>query len=251
LPVSRSPHELSPLQHYFNHWADKDGNGEAYCRAELDNEIIEDQHRLKVRISPYRMMECVGNLGRDQVDSSTLAIVRGIDIRKTEIHLCEMAEEQNATHVIIDYDVKSHGTSETTVQQSEQLILDHLRRLDSEWQANRPVDENGTFHSCDLTLIDKGWVGYWNEEGELKTWASQPVEKFCMEKGLRRFLPAKGHSPYRSPVPGDDVIIGDHWHMHRGEGKERRCTEVILDADHWHLLVEELFMHQQFPARCF
>ena len=38
------------------------------------------------------------------------------------------------------------------------------------------------------------------------------------------------------------MIIGDHWHMNRGEGKERRCTEVIWDADHWHLLVEELFM---------
>jgi len=63
-----------------------------------------------------------------------------------------------------------------------------------------------------------------------------------MERGLRRFLPAKGAPNYRSPAPGENVIIGDNWHMNRGAGAERSCTEVIWNAEHWHALVEGLFM---------
>lgn len=92
-----------------------------------------------------------------------------------------------------------------------------------------------------MVLIDKGWVGSWREDGQKKTWASQPVELFCMSKGLRRYLPAKGQPNYRSPAPGDNVIVGDNWHMNRGVGAERSCTEVIWNAEHYHALTEELF----------
>jgi len=122
---------------------------------------------------------------------------------------------------------------------AETLILDGLRSMVNAWEL---IDVNGTTHGTDLTLIDKGWKGSWTEDGTQKTWASQPVETFCMEMGLRRFLPAKGAPNYQAPKPSPDCIVGDNWHMNRGEGAERRCTEVIWNANHWHMLVEELFM---------
>jgi hypothetical protein len=33
-----------------------------------------------------------------------------------------------------------------------------------------------------------------------------------------------------------------HWHINRGKGRERTCSEVIWNAEHWHSLVENLFM---------
>jgi hypothetical protein len=91
-------------------------------------------------------------------------------------------------------------------------------------------------------LIDKGWLGSWTEDGEQKTWAAQPVEKFCVERGVRRYLPAKGQPAYRQPEVSREVIIGDNWHINRGRGRNRECSEVIWNAEHWHALVEGLFM---------
>ena len=234
-----SQRQLTAIQAYFDDWADK---GERYVQCELDSERVEAEDRLAVRVSPHRMMECVGTLERRTVDSSIVSLVGGIDIRKTEIHQVELACEKDNPHVIIDYNIHSHGNSETTVQQAERLILENLRSYRDHRKQSLPLDENGMFHSYGVTLVDKGWMGNWNEEGETKTWASQPVETFCMESGLRYWLPAKGQPAYRSPAPSREVIIGDRWHINRGEGKERVCSEVIWDADHWHLLVEELFM---------
>ena len=84
-----------------------------------------------------------------------------------------MSADDLRRHRIIDYDVRSHGTTETTVQQSERLILDALHRLADEWDEGF-IDHNGTRHNCDLTLIDKGWIGNWmTEDGETKTWTSR------------------------------------------------------------------------------
>jgi hypothetical protein len=169
-------------------------------------------------------------------------IVRGVDVRKIELHFAAMATDDEKRHRVIDYNVVSHGTSETTVEQAEDLIYQGLCKLADEWGDAGYQDTNGGRHSCDLTLIDKGWAGNWREDGEVKTWASQPVERFCVEYGIRRWLPAKGQPNYRAPAPDRDVIIGDNWHINKGKGRERICSEVIWNADHWHALVEGLFL---------
>lgn len=230
--------QVSSLQNYFDEWADK---GEFFCRCELDNETIISSDRIESRLEIGHILGCEGDFKRKMVAPSTSMIVRGVDVRKTELHFSAMATDDTRRHRIIDYDVRSHGTSETTVEQAESLILKGLHKLADEWERGY-IDWDGGVNPCNLTLIDKGWMGNWSEDGERKTWVGQPVERFCMERGLRRWLPAKGAPSYRSPTPSDDVIIGDNWHMNRGAGAERACTEVIWNAEHWHALVADLFM---------
>jgi hypothetical protein len=230
---------VSALQWYFDEYADK---GEMFCRCELDNERVVIEDRITAKVSAYHVAECAGEFPRLLVDDTTSIITRGVDVRKVELHDAAMSSDSVCEHRIIDYNVRSHGTSETTVQQAESLILDGLRRMVDDWDRSPLCDSTGREHATDLTLIDKGWVGSWREDGTFKSWASQPVETFCMEMGLRRFLPAKGAPNYKAPAPSDSCIIGDNWHLNRGEGQQRRCTEVIWCAEHWHLLVEELFM---------
>lgn len=231
--------QVSAIQNYYDEWADK---GEFFCRCELDNETIENEDLIESKLELGHVMHAECDRPRGMVEPSTTMIVRGVDVRKIELHFAAMASDNEKRHRVCDYDVRSHGTSETTVEQAEGLIYEGLCRLESEWSDSRHKDTNGASHAADLTLIDKGWMGSWTEDGERKTWAAQPVERFCMEYGLRRFLPAKGQPNYRSPAPANNVIIGDNWHMNRGEGKERACTEVIWSAEHWHSLVEGLFM---------
>jgi hypothetical protein len=183
----------------------------------------------------------LADFDRHSIAADASIIVAGVDVRKTELHYVRLASGESIRHQIADYDVQSHGTSETTVEQAEHLILDGLNRIDNLWGDSPLIDSNGTPRGIDLVLIDKGWLGNWKEDGQKKTWASQPVETFCMAKGLRRFLPAKGQPNYKSPAPGDNVIVGDNWHMNRGVGAERSCTEVVWNAEHWHALTEDLF----------
>lgn len=231
--------QVSAVQNYFDEWADK---GEMFCRCELDNETITNEDVIESKLELGHVMSAESDVPRGFTEESTSMIVRGVDVRKIELHFSTMATDNIHRHRVIDYDVRSHGTSETTVEQAEELVYVGLRRLADEWAENGHEDAIGGRHFADLTLIDKGWMGSWSEDGERKTWAAQPVERFCMERGLRRFLPAKGAPSYRSPAPSDDVIIGDNWHINRGEGAERACTEVIWNAEHWHSLVEGLFM---------
>lgn len=229
--------EVSTLQRYYN---EVSRLGQDAVSAEYDNDPPKGEDFFETKVTPYHVADCAGNYDRLVLDPETLVVVRGIDVRKIELHQVTMASSETIRHHIVDYDVRSHGTSETTIQQAEILILRALHAMVSNW--SELIDTNGMYHATDLTLIDKGWLGNWTEDGQRKTWASQPVEVFCMELGLRHWLPARAASPYSSPEPSEKCIIGDHWHLNRSEGKNRRCTEVIWDADHWHLLVEELFM---------
>lgn len=231
--------QVSALQNYFDEWADK---GEMFCRCELDNETIENEDRIESKLEMGHVMASEQDYDRLSVDRTTSMIVRAVDVRKIELHFSVLAVADNRSSRVVDYDVKAHGTTETTVEQAEQLIYDGLCRLAEDWATHGYDDQDGQLHQCDLTLIDKGWMGSWSEDGERKTWVSQPVERFCMEHGLRRWLPAKGAPNYRSPAPSDNVIVGDNWHMNRGEGAERACTEVIWNSEHWHGLVSGLFL---------
>ncbi len=231
--------QLTALQFYFDAWADK---GEYYCRCELDNEIIKLEDVIESSLEPGHILNCEGTADHNIIPADTTMITRGVDVRKIELHSFGLAGNLERPHRIFDYDLRTHGTSETTVQQAEEKILKALQAWADEWESQGVLDENGNPRQCDLTLIDKGWMGNWTEDGEKKTWATQPVETFCMKRGLRRYLPARGAPNYKKPAPNDKIIVGDNWHMNRGAGAERSCTEVIWNANHWHGLVEELFM---------
>jgi len=231
--------QVSALQNYFDEWADK---GEMFCRCELDNETIENEDLIESKLELGHVMNSESDRPRGRCEDSTTMIVRGVDCRKIELHFSTMASDAKKRNRVIDYNVRSHGTSETTVEQAEQLVYEGLCRLHDEWKSEGHEDNEGGLHFADLTLIDKGWMGSWTDDGEKKTWASQPVERFCTEKGIRHFLPAKGQPSYRQPEPSREVIIGDNWHINRGKGRERICSEVIWNAEHWHSLVEGLFM---------
>lgn len=231
--------QVSALQNYFDEWADK---GEMFCRCELDNETITNEELIESKLEIGHVMNAESDRPRGMTLDTTTLIVRGVDVRKTELHFSTMASDDNRPHRVIDYDVRSHGTSETTVEQAEHLVYVGLCRLADEWKQEGHRDCIGGVHHADLTLIDKGWMGSWTEDGEQKTWVSQPVEKFCMERGVRKYLPAKGQPAYRKPEASRDVIIGDNWHINRGRGLNRECSEVIWSAEHWHALVEGLFM---------
>lgn len=231
--------QVSAIQNYFDEWADK---GEMFCRCELDNETIRTEDVIESKLELGHVMTAESDRPRGFADPKTTLVVRGVDVRKIELHFSTMGSDETRPHRVIDYDVRAHGTSETTVEQAEQLIYQGLCRLDDEWREHGYVDDAGGVHFADLTLIDKGWMGSWTEDGEQKTWAAQPVEKFCIERGTRKYLPAKGQPQYRQPESSRDVILGDNWHINRGRGKNRECSEVIWNAEHWHALVEGLFL---------
>lgn len=228
----------SAIQEAFNKIAD---TSMAAFMSEYQNDPEEAGEEFKVKVLPHTVIGCQQEFDRYSVADDASITVAGVDVRKMELHYARIASGDSIRNQICDYDVQSHGTSETTVEEAEQLILEGLNRLDELWSENPLMDSDGTSRGLDLVLVDKGWVGSWREDGAKKTWASQPVELFCMERGLRRFLPAKGQPNYKSPAPGDNVIVGDNWHMNRGVGAERSCTEVIWNAEHWHALTEELF----------
>lgn len=231
--------EHSSLQNVFNFIAD---NSREAFNTEYQQDPPPDT-LFESSLEPHHIRECEGDFERLVVDPTTSMIVRAIDVRKIELHWSALASDDDVRNRVIDYDVKSHGTSETTVEQAEELIYNALNDLADEWEADGYLDWNGGGHSCGVTLIDKGWMGSWNtEDGEEKTWITQPVETFCDERGLRNWLPAKGQPSYRSPAESPTCIVGDHWHMNGGAGVDRNCTEVIWDVAHWRALVEELFM---------
>lgn len=234
-----SQKEVSNLQRCFNAIAKT--SREAFD-TEYQNDPPMRADQLRVKVEPYHVQRCATETPRRRVPGDANLIVCGIDVRKTELHSTIMASTERSRHQIVDYDADPHGSTETTVEQAEGLILEGLHRLADKWEQDPLKDEEGHEMSIQLTLIDKGWVGNWTEDGVIKSWASQPVESFCMERGLHTYLPAKGAPNYRSPAPGKGVIIGDNWHINKGKGAERQCDEVIWNANHWHLLVEELFL---------
>lgn len=228
----------SAIQEAFNKISDT--NMQAF-KAEYQNDPEEVGEDFRSKIEAHTVIGCEADFDRFSAASDTQIVVAGVDVRKTELHYARLASGESIKHQLSDYDVRSHGTSETTVEQAEQLILDGLNVLDEIWAETPLIDDNGSPRTLDLVLIDKGWLGNWKEDGQRKTWASQPVETFCLSKDLRRYIPAKGAPNYQSPAPSRDVIIGDNWHINRGKGQARKCSEVIWNAEHWHSLVEDLF----------
>lgn len=235
--------QVSALQNYFDEWADK---GEFFCRCELDNELIEVEGLIENRLDTGHVVASENelSLSRLQVDPTSSVICRGVDVRKMELHWADVSREKHLSHRITNYENKAHGGMETTVEQAEELIYQALHDLADTWESERFYDADGNEYRAALTLIDKGWKGSWKEDGETKTWASQPVERFCKERGLRHFMPAKGSGStgFRLPAPSPSVILGDNWYINRGRGAERICDEVIWNSEHWHSLVEGLFL---------
>jgi hypothetical protein len=236
--------EVSTLQRYYNEVA---RIGQDAVSTEYDNDPPEDNTLLETKVSAYHVAQCAGDYDRGVLDPTTKQVFRGVDVRKIELHQVTLVTDDIRKHRIVDYSLRVHGNSETTVEQAERDILKALHKLAREWVDNPLIDTNGMQHSTDMTLIDKGWLGWWTEDGMKKTWIDQPVETFCMEMGLRNWLPAKGQPNYSIPEQKKRAIVGDNWHINRGAGKERKCDEVIWNSAHWHALVEELFMLNDDP----
>jgi len=228
----------SAIQEAYNKIADTSLSA---FKSEYQNDPDDMADEFVNKIAAHTVIGCESEFDRYSVGNDAEIIVTGVDVRKSELHFVSIASGPTAKHCLFNYDVVSHGTSETTVEQAETAIVEGLDGLLALWAESPCIDRNGTARAIDLVLVDKGWMGSWKEDGQRKTWASQPVELFCIQKGLRRFLPAKGAPNYKSPAQSRDVIIGDNWHINRGKGIERTCSEVIWNAEHWHSLVEDLF----------
>jgi hypothetical protein len=218
-------------------------------KAEYQNAPEEAGEEFKVKIHPHTVIGCESDFDRYSLANDTEIVVAGVDVRKSELHYVTLASGGTMKRRVVDYDATSHGTNEISVEQAEHLILEGLDGLASRWSDSPYCDGNGTKRAIDIVLIDKGWKGSWKEDGQKKTWASQPVETFCIQNGLRNYMPCKGQPEYRSPAPSRDVIIGDNWHINRGKGAERTCSEVIWSAEHYHSLVEDLFASQDESER--
>ena len=235
--------QVSALQRCMDFIAD---HGIYAFLTDYQNDPPKSDDAMQTVLTPYHVANnCTGVMERLEVDSSAKMVVAGVDVRKIELHWLSLASDDVRRSLICDYNTRAHGGTETTVEQSETLIRDALDRL-AERLAEGPVDENGIVHPHDLVLIDKGWMGSWkDEDGEVKTWVTQPVEEFCIAAGLRRFIPAHGISRYVTPeFKPKQNTIGDNWHMNLGRGSKRRCTEIIWSKPHWTQKVEELFLMQ-------
>lgn len=229
------------LQVAFNKIADTSLSS---FRSEYQNDPEEEGEVFNIKLASHSVISCESEVERGYVDESTSIVTRGIDVRKIELHQAAVSLSDIRLHRIPDYSVRSHGSTETTVEMAEDLILDGLNKLADEIDAEPLHDPNGNPVKTDLTLIDKNWFGSWKEDGETKTWATQPVETFCINRagGHRRWMPAVGHPVYKSPSADRDRIVGDNWHINVFRGKQKHKTEVVWNAEHWHALVEELFV---------
>ncbi|MEL6109055.1 MAG: hypothetical protein AAFU85_23870 [Planctomycetota bacterium] len=229
------------LQWCFDYIADE--GMEAFKTEYQQEPPEEDSEAIQSQLTQYHVSDCVREDERFSVDNETHLLCSGIDVRKVELHELTVASSKEHRYQIPDYDVHGHAPPEITEEMAESAILQGLHALAKKYDDHVFLDRDGVPVARGVTLIDKGWMGSWRQDdGTLKTWATQPVETFCRSKGLRYWLPAKGHPPpYRSPPPSDAVIVGPHWHMNRGAGAQRTCTEVIWDTMHYRCEIEKAF----------
>ena len=240
--------QMDALQAYFDDWAD---NGEYYCRCELDNELIPMIDSFESSLEQGHVTNCEGEYPRGRIDNGTEILVRGIDVRKIELHHATVSTSDVRLRRIPDYGVRVHGGSDITPEMAESLIVQGLHGLADEWESSPLRDPHGNPRNADLVIIDKGWMGSWTEDGQKKTWADQAVETFCRERsgGWRRWLPAKGAPNYKRPNDNRQTLIGDNWHINIKRGKFGYLTELIWSAEHWHTLVEALFIIEDEQQR--
>lgn len=236
--------QVHTLQWCFDFIADNDL--ESFNTEYQQEPPEDDDERLNSQLTSYHVADSVIDRERGVVDETTAFTSSGIDVRKIELHELTIAQSDYRKYQIPDYDAHSHGTTEITPEMAERAIYKALHKLADWYDGNPMYDVTGSPIPRGVTLVDKGWLGSWtDDDGSNKSWATQPVETFCMEKGLRWWLPAKGQPKYKSPAPADDVIIGTHWHINRGEDRysksKRACTEVIWDVKHYREEIEKAF----------
>lgn len=240
--------EVSNLQRCMNFIAD---TGRGAFDTEYQNAPEQDPNAFKPALTNYAVLNCETDFTRGFVEDHTAMVVRGVDVRKIELHYATISTTPTIAHRIPDYGVKSHGTTETTVEMAEELILEGLHLLADGWDGEPLWTESGEYREADLTLIDAGWMGSWDEDGETKVWATQPVETFCIQRpgNLRRWMPAMGAPAYRGQKPSREVIIGNHWHLNLGYGAARGKTLLVWDVEYWRGLLEDLFVTEELDQR--
>ena len=169
--------EVSTLQRYYN---EVSRIGQEAVSTEYDNDPPKGPAAFEVAVSPYHVSNCASDSPRGMVEPTSTMLIRGVDVRKIELHEVAMSTDDDCNHRIVDYYERGHGTTSVTVEQAESLILDGLRAMFADWQDHPLSDVNGTEHRTDLTLIDKGWMGSWKtEDGTFKTWVSPNLNQEC------------------------------------------------------------------------
>ena len=174
--------------------------------------------------------------GLDQriVPSDTVGIACGMDIKKVGFHYVVWAFSETPTQAAcIEYNFHETKFSGDTlrVEDAERAILTGLHEWREERDSEPYYDIDGQEFRINMSLIDKGWKD--------KTWASQPVDLFCYEAGLDRFLPCRGYADgkYRSPAPNRKLIVGDNLHV-----SFAGVPHVNWNTDHWKMKTHEGFL---------
>ena len=158
----------SAIQEAYNKIAD---TSLAAFKSEYQNDPDDAGEEFRVKIDPHTVIGCQSDFDRNSVCADASIVVAAVDVRKAELHYVRLASGKTVKNQICDYDVVSHGTSETTVEQAEYLILDGLRALSGFLNDTPLIDCDKTSRTIDLMLIDKGWLGSWKEDGQKKTMA--------------------------------------------------------------------------------
>ena len=95
--------QVSALQNYFDEWADK---GEMFCRCELDNETISNEELIESKLELGHVMHAESDRPRGFTEATTTMMVRGVDVRKIELHFSTMASDSTLRHRVIDFVVR-------------------------------------------------------------------------------------------------------------------------------------------------
>ena len=223
--------EVCALQRYYNEIA---RTGPEAVATEFDNDPPEDAAIERTVLTAYHVQfSCRSGLQQRNIPDDTAALVNGVDVKKSGLHVSTWAFSAQAQGCCVDYYFYDINTDGLDMQAVELAILRGLHAWREEQEQNAYYDLQGNARFADLSLIDEGW--------KHESWAGQPVRRFCMEAGTRRFLPCKGESPYRTPRPNRRIIMGDNWHV----TFIGRVPVVVMNSDHWKQKVHEGFLGER------
>jgi hypothetical protein len=220
--------QASALQMCFDFIAN---NGEEAFQTEHQNDPPKEDDVEQLVLTAYHVQHsCRSGLEQKIVPLDTVAIVAGIDVKKLGLHFVVFAFNDRASGCCIDYGFHEINTEGKDWKAVEIAILRGLHDWREQRDADPYIDVDGCERSIDLGLIDAGW--------KHESWAGQPVERFCLETGFRRFLPCKGIPNYRTPKASRFVHPGDNWHLSMADGPPL----IVMNTDHWKQKVHEGFL---------
>jgi hypothetical protein len=231
-----SQQEVSALQHYYNHVADK---GQTYVSTELDNDPPDDSSIVESGITAERVQRQVSGFPRGIIPPGCVLLTQGIDVGKWRLHWVVVAWMPDGTGFVIDYG--THATHGAVKGQDEGLdVLVRraiLERMDDTKLASYCL-EDGEVLPVDLTLVDARY----RTDAVYSAVATigvgvMPVMGFGKSSGC---VSADFSAQQRATV---DKRPGDNWFQSR-KGK---LWLVCANADHWKAWEHDRWMTD--PAR--